>query len=208
MQIRSIVMKFRSLAIAIAILSSAVASVATAQVSADRCVVPAGIRDPILHEISGELALQHVQMLAANRIRPVEEYTDTFFETTYVSELAERYGLSDVRVDYYPAGDIWVPEEAELWMVEPQLKKMSSLTMVPAALASGSASGDVEAEVVYVVASPFRPQGRPHVHGCDGFGSIAVPIPRTRVVRDAVVEHLDGVRIQVDDQLVLDPLID
>jgi hypothetical protein len=35
-------------------------------------------------------------------------------------------------------------------MVEPELKKMSSLTMVPAALASGSASADVEAEVVYV----------------------------------------------------------
>jgi hypothetical protein len=100
--------------------------------------------------VSGELALQHVQLLAANRIRPVSEYTETFFETSYLKEMAERYGLSDVRVDYFPAGDIWMPEEAELWMVEPFKEKIASLTMVPAALANGSASGDVEAEVVWV----------------------------------------------------------
>jgi len=153
----------------VVLVSALFTSAASAQVSADRCVVPADIRDPILHEVSGELALQHVQMLAVNRIRPVEEYTGTFFETTYVSELAERYGLSDVRVDYYPSGEIWVPEEAELWMVEPELKKMSSLTMVPAALASGSASGDVEAEVVYVG------YGRPEDYaGKDLTGKIAL----------------------------------
>ena len=134
----------------LSVLSLILTSTAAAQVSADRCVVPPDVRDPILHEISGELALQHVQLLAANRIRPIEEYTDTFFETTYLRDMAERYGLSEVNVDYYPAGEIWVPEEAELWMVEPELKKMSSLTMVPAALASGSANADVEAEVVYV----------------------------------------------------------
>jgi hypothetical protein len=142
--------RYVALLTAILLGNALAATVASAQVSADRCVVPSEVRDPILHEVSGELALQHVQMLAVNRIRPIDEYTDTFFETTYVSELAERYGLSEVKVDYYPSGEIWVPEEAELWMVEPVFKKMSSMTMVPAALASGSASGDVEAEVVYV----------------------------------------------------------
>jgi aminopeptidase YwaD len=121
-----------------------------AQTSQDRSVVPASIRDPILREFSGELAHTHVQLLAANRQRAVEEYAETYLETLYVQEMAVRYGLSDVRVDYFPGGAAWVPEVGELWMVEPQAKKIASLSMVPAALASGSMSAHVEAEVVYV----------------------------------------------------------
>jgi hypothetical protein len=121
-----------------------------AQITQDRSLVPAGIRDPILLEYSGELAYAHVQLLALNRQRSVEEYADTYMETAYMEEMATRYGLSDVRVDYFPAGDVWVPEVGDLWMVEPFQKKIASLNMVPAALASGSTSGEVEAEVVYV----------------------------------------------------------
>ncbi len=125
-------------------------STVNAQITADRCLVPADIRNAILNEFSGELALQHVQMLSANRIRPEREFSDTFFETAYLEELAGRYGLSEVSVDYFPSGEIWMPEEADLWMVEPVHKKIAGLTMIPAALASGSMSADVEAEVVYV----------------------------------------------------------
>jgi len=112
--------------------------------------VPPEIRDPILLELSGELAYSHVQVLALNRQRAVQEYADTYMETTYMEEMATRYGLSDVRVDYFPSGNAWVPEVGDLWMVEPYEKKIASLTMVPAALASGSVSGEAEAEVVYV----------------------------------------------------------
>lgn len=121
-----------------------------AQITQDRSLVPSHIRDAILQEYSGELAYAHVQVLALNRQRSVEEYAETYMETTYMEEMATRYGLSDVRVDYFPAREAWVPEVGELWMVEPVQKKMASLTMVPAALASGSTSGDWEAEVVYV----------------------------------------------------------
>ncbi len=122
----------------------------TGQIPQDRSVVPAAIRDPILKEFSGELAYTHVQLLAANRQRSVEEYAETYLETLYMQEMAKRYGLSDVRVDFFPTGPTWVPEVGELWMVEPEAKKIASLTLVPAALASGSRSADVEAEVVYV----------------------------------------------------------
>ncbi len=121
-----------------------------AQVTKDRSIVPASIRDPILLEYSGELAYAHVQALALNRQRPIEEYAETYMETRYMQEMATRYGLSDVRADYFPAGDAWVPEIGDLWMMEPEQKKIASLTMVPAALASGSTSSEVEAEVVYV----------------------------------------------------------
>jgi aminopeptidase YwaD len=132
------------------LLSLAILSPLQAQIPEDRSVVPASIRDPILLEYSGELAYAHVQVLALNRERAAEEYADTYMEATYMQEMAARYGLSDVRVDYFPSGDAWVPEVGDLWMVEPVQKKIASLTMVPAALASGSTNSDVEAELVYV----------------------------------------------------------
>jgi hypothetical protein len=124
-------------------------------------VVPAAIRDPILLEYSGELAQSHVQLLSVNRQRALEEYTETFLETRYLEEMAKRYGLAEVRVDYFPGSPGWVPEVGDLWLVAPVEKKLASLTMIPAALASGSGSADVEAELVYVgAARPEDFQGR------------------------------------------------
>jgi len=126
------------------------------QVREDRSVVPAGIRVPILLEYSGELAQAHVSLLSVNRQRTLEEYTETFMETRYLQAMAIQYGLSEVRGDFFPGGSGWVPEVGDLWMVEPTPRKLASLTMVPAALASGSGNADVEAELVYVGAA--RPE--------------------------------------------------
>jgi aminopeptidase YwaD len=122
----------------------------SAQSAPDRCLVPATIRDAILNETSGEEAYQHVQMLAVNRNRPAEEYQNEFFETTYLRTMAKQYGLADVQVEFFPTRDTWDAEEADLWLTQPVRRKIASLNMVPTALAQGSTSGDVEAEVVYV----------------------------------------------------------
>ncbi|MGE5358253.1 MAG: M28 family peptidase [Bacteroidales bacterium] len=121
-----------------------------AQAPADRCLVPATVRDAILNETSGEEAYKHVQLLAVNRNRTPEEYQNEFFETTYLKNMAREYGLSDVTVDFFPARDTWDAEEGDLWLIQPTRKKIASINMVPTALAQGSTSGDVEAEVVYV----------------------------------------------------------
>ena len=143
---RSIVSRRTALALLVLVLPL-VAMVAAA--GPDRCLVPASIRDALLNEISGEEAFRHVEFLAANRDRQAAEYLDTFFETTYISSRLAEYGVPNVKVDYFPSGEFWDAEEGDLWMVAPTLKKMASVTMVPAALASGSATGDAEAEVVY-----------------------------------------------------------
>jgi len=136
-------------------------STSMGQVPDGRSLVPADIRTPILLEYSGELAQAHVQLLSVNRRRTLDEYTERFMETRYLEEMAGQYGLSDVRVDLFTGGPAWVPEVGELWMVEPEQRKLASLTMVPAALASGSGSADVEAELVYVgAARPEDFQGR------------------------------------------------
>ena len=120
------------------------------QAPPDRCLVPPTVRDAILNEFSGEQVRLHVQMLAANRDRSAAEYTGNYFESDYISEQAKRFGLSDVRVDYFPVADEWDAEEADLWLVQPVREKIASLNQVPTALAKGSLSADVEAEVVYV----------------------------------------------------------
>jgi len=114
-----------------------------------RSLVPASILDPIIDEYSGEAAYRHVQMLAANRNRQPAEYLESFFETTYLEDLATQYG-TDVTVDYFPSDEIWDAEEADLWLIEPEAKRLAGLEMVPVALASNSTSADVEAELVYV----------------------------------------------------------
>ena len=104
----------------------------------DRWLVPRHIREAVLNEFSGELALRHVEILAVDRDRQEEEYSEQFMETEYVSRQAELYGLSDVKVDFFPSGEIWDAVEAELWMIEPVKKKIAGLEIVPEALASGS----------------------------------------------------------------------
>ena len=125
-------------------------SIGLAQGPVDRCLVPAKIRDAVLNETSGEEAYQHVQILAVNRNRQAEEYTNQYFESAYIEKMARQYGLSDVQVEFFPTRDQWDAEEADLWLVAPTKKKLASLNMVPTALAQGSMNADVEAELVYV----------------------------------------------------------
>lgn len=148
--------------------------VAQSRVQGERCLVPAAIRDPILNEMSGEQALVHVQMLAANRDRQAEEYQNQFFETTYISDLARQYGLSDVRVDFFPTRVAWDGQEGDLWLVQPTREKIASLTMVPTALAPGSKSADVEADVVYVGAGREPDYAGKDVKGKIVLGSASV----------------------------------
>jgi aminopeptidase YwaD len=117
---------------------------------AGRYIVPAALRDPIVQEFSGEQAFLHVQMLSGTRDRQAEEYEGQFFETTYIRDEALRAGMSDVAVDFFPGRDTWDAIEGDLYLVQPEAKKIASLNQVPSSLASGSTDTDVEAEVVYV----------------------------------------------------------
>jgi aminopeptidase YwaD len=138
------------LAVVLAVAGLVPAAHMLAQSAPDRCLVPAGIRDAILNETSGEEAYRHVQLLAVNRNRQPEEYANEFFETTYLKNMAKQYLLSEVNVEFFTTRETYDAEEADLWLVQPVRKKVASLNMVPTALAQGSASADVEAEVVYV----------------------------------------------------------
>ena len=119
------------------------------QVPPDRCLVPPSMRDPILNEFSGEQVRLHVQMLAANRDRAAAEYSGNYFETDYISERPTRSACRTCGWTTSRRRE-WDAEEADLWLVQPVREKIASLNQVPTALAKGSLSADVEAEVVYV----------------------------------------------------------
>jgi hypothetical protein len=154
----------------------------------DRWLVPRHIREAVLNEFSGEEALRHVEILAVDRNRQEEEYAEQFMETDYVSRMAKQYGLSDVKVDFFPRDEIWDAVEAELWLIEPVKKKIAGLEIVPEALASGSRDADVTAEVVYVGAGRNQDFKGKNVKGKIVMGSGSVSgIFRTAVGRRKAV---------------------
>ncbi len=160
--------------IGVAVVAIAAAATLSGQVPPDRCLVPPSIRDAILNEYSGEQAVLHVQLLSANRHRMPEEYTNRYFESEYISREASRFGLSDVQVELFPAGDEWDAEEADLWLVQPVTKKIASINQVPTALAKGSLTSDVESEVIYVGAGREADYAGKDVAGKIVFGDAGV----------------------------------
>jgi hypothetical protein len=107
----------------------------------------------IINEASGEMALQNeIHLTGVNRNRKPEEYQTGYFESAFILEKLREYGLDEAFTVDLPVQDpaTWDAESAELWTVEPELRKIADLRDVPACLCSGSATTDTTAELVYV----------------------------------------------------------
>ncbi len=107
----------------------------------------------IINEASGELALQNeIHLTGVNRNRKAEEYQTGYFESAFILQKLREYGLADAGTIDLPGQGrtAWDAESAELWMVKPELRKLTDLDAVPACLCSGSATTDTTAELVYV----------------------------------------------------------
>jgi len=123
-----------------------------AQEREDRTLLSWDQMRAIINETSGDRALHHdLELVPYPRVRPRSEYEGTFRETDVIVRFAKEYGYSNVEVESFPSrGDLWQPSQGELWMVEPQLRKLYDIYDVAVSLASNSESGDVTAEVVDV----------------------------------------------------------
>jgi len=108
--------------------------------------------DLLRMEISGETAFGHVVNLSGwPKNRPAEEYTGLFYETKYILQKAKEYGLDQTDLEIFPwEYPCWDPVSAELWLVEPEERKLTGLDMVHLCLFEGSKSADVTAEVIDV----------------------------------------------------------
>lgn len=114
---------------------------------------PPDLLRAIVNEASGELAMQNeIHLTGVNRNRKPEEYRKGYFEAAFILDKLREYGIDESTiVDLAVDGKTtWDAESAELWIVEPELRKIADLKEVPASLCSGSASADTTAELVYV----------------------------------------------------------
>lgn len=146
-------MKRIAAALAAALLAAGLAPSAAQDTPARPAPAPPEVLRAIVNEASGETALQNeIRLAGVNRNREPEEYRTGYFESAFVLEKLREYGLEDPFVLDLPVdgGATWDAVSAELWTVEPELRKIADLDEVPACLCSGSATTDVTAELVYV----------------------------------------------------------
>jgi len=106
----------------------------------------------IINEASGERAMHHVlELVPYPRVRPRAEWDGTFRESEVMARFAREYGYSGVEIETFPTqGRSWFASQAELWMVEPESRKLYDVYDVAISISSGSESGDVTAELVDV----------------------------------------------------------
>jgi aminopeptidase YwaD len=113
------------------------------------------IMDLLINEVSGEIQLNNEKLLAAfNHNRAADEYEKLFYESKCVFERLKEYGIEECGIEEVPVMLIddyrWDAETAELWMLQPEKRKLTCLADVPSCLCEKSHSCDVTAELVYV----------------------------------------------------------
>mgnify|MGYP001607542175 CR=1 FL=1 len=104
----------------------------------------------IINEASGERAMHHLlEMVPYPRVRAKAEYEGTFRESEVMARFAKEYGFSGVEIETFPTqGRSWLASQAELWMVEPESRKLYDVYDVAISIAGNSETGDVTAELV------------------------------------------------------------
>jgi hypothetical protein len=127
-------------------------SVAVAQESEDRTLLNWDQMRAIINEASGERAMHHLlELVPYPRVRPKSEYEGTFRESEVMAKFAREYGYSNVEIESFPTQQrLWQPSVGELWMIEPEVRKLYDIYDVAISLAGNSESGEVTAEVVDV----------------------------------------------------------
>jgi aminopeptidase YwaD len=113
------------------------------------------LMDLLINEVSGEIQLNNEKLLAAfNHNRTADEYEKVFYESKCVLEKLKEYGIEECGIEEVPVMLIddyrWDAESAELWLLQPEKRKLTCLEDVPACLCEKSHSCDVTAELVYV----------------------------------------------------------
>src|SRR3972149_3354112 len=124
----------------------------SAQEREDRTLLTWGQMRAIINEASGERAMHHVlELVPYPRVRPRSEYEGYFRESEVMAKFAREYGYSNVEIESFPAQQrLWQPSQGELWMIEPEVRKLYDIYDVAVSLAGNSDSGEVTAEVIDV----------------------------------------------------------
>ncbi|UCC84503.1 MAG: M28 family peptidase [Gemmatimonadota bacterium] len=111
-----------------------------------------GLLTLLTNEISGQVAFNNLVKLAgAPWLRDPAEFSSTFYEAEVLYDLVRGYGIETVSLDQFPReGTFSYATEGEFWIVEPEPRLVASLGADVAMIASGSQSGEVTGELIYV----------------------------------------------------------
>ncbi|MCL5287685.1 MAG: M28 family peptidase [Acidobacteria bacterium] len=147
----------------------------------------------IINEASGERALHHLlEMVPYPRVRDKAEYQGTFRESEVMARFAKEYGYSNVEIETFPTqGRSWFASQAELWMVEPESRKLYDVYDVAIAIVGNSESGDITAELVDV---GFGGRAEDYA-GKDVKGKIVLGSASTNVLQRMAVFERDAVGV-------------
>ncbi|MBI4421384.1 MAG: M28 family peptidase [Gemmatimonadetes bacterium] len=139
-------------ALSAAVLALAGAHLVAAQEPEDRTLLDWTQMRAIVNEASGDRALRHVlEFVPWPRIRPASEYRSNFRESVEMVRFAKEYGYDVAEVETFPTQQpLTQAIVGELWMVEPEVRKLYDIHDVALALGGGGASGDVTGELVDV----------------------------------------------------------
>lgn len=112
----------------------------------------------LANEISGQVIYNNEIILAgAPWIREKGEFSDTFYESQKIYDIARSYGIETIRLDRFPSDRrINYAFEGEFWIVKPKKELVARLDADAALIASGSSSVDITAELVYI--PPIHPK--------------------------------------------------
>jgi hypothetical protein len=108
--------------------------------------------DLLVNEISGQVIYNNeIILCGAPWIREKEEFSDTFYESQKIYDIAKSYGIDTVRLDRFPSDrKIKYAFEGEFWIMKPRKKLMARLDADAALIASGSSTVDITTELVYI----------------------------------------------------------
>ncbi len=118
----------------------------------DRTLLSWDAMRALINEVSGERVLHTVlELVPYPRIRSREEYQNRFRETVVMEGEAKTAGFQNIEVESFPSPMAsWQATEGQLWMTEPEERKLYDIYDIVISLCPGSETGDVTAELVDV----------------------------------------------------------
>ena len=114
--------------------------------------LPQEVLTLLANEVSGQMAFNNeVRLAGAPWVRDRAEFAGTLDEAQKIYDLVRSYGIETTRIERSPSDrKVDYPMEGELWVTEPEMRRIARLGADAALVAGGSSTSDVTAELAYL----------------------------------------------------------
>jgi hypothetical protein len=114
--------------------------------------LPQDVLTLLANEVSGQMAFNNeVRLAGAPWLRDRAEFSGTLYEAQKIYDLVRSYGIETTTIDRSPSDrKVDYPVDGELWITEPENRRIARLGADAALVANGSSTADVTAELAYL----------------------------------------------------------